>query len=73
AGGLSVTTLARSLFGAFLEGSSSTNQPTTAEQIIGKVKCRRFTRKAKWFTREIKEERMKRKIFNKKLSNAKIV
>ncbi|KAF2363948.1 SAC domain [Trinorchestia longiramus] len=28
AGGLSVTTLARSLFGAFLEGSSSTNQPT---------------------------------------------
>ncbi|KAF2364239.1 hypothetical protein FHG87_005002 [Trinorchestia longiramus] len=27
AGGLSVTTLARSLFGAFLEGSSSTNQP----------------------------------------------
>ncbi|KAF2343370.1 Endonuclease/exonuclease/phosphatase [Trinorchestia longiramus] len=26
----------------------------TAEQIIGKVKCRRFTGKAKWFTREIK-------------------
>ncbi|KAF2343765.1 hypothetical protein FHG87_025479 [Trinorchestia longiramus] len=38
----------------------------TAEQIIGKVKCRRFTGKAKWFTREIKEERMKRKILNKK-------
>ncbi|KAF2363652.1 hypothetical protein FHG87_005604 [Trinorchestia longiramus] len=38
----------------------------TAEQIIGKVKCRRFTGKAKWFTREIKEERIKRKILNKK-------
>ncbi|KAF2351611.1 hypothetical protein FHG87_017635 [Trinorchestia longiramus] len=38
----------------------------TAEQIIGKVKCRRFTGKAKWCTREIKEERMKRKILNKK-------
>ncbi|KAF2353497.1 hypothetical protein FHG87_015748 [Trinorchestia longiramus] len=28
----------------------------TAEEIIGKVECRRFTGKAKWFTREIKEE-----------------
>ncbi|KAF2355927.1 hypothetical protein FHG87_013314 [Trinorchestia longiramus] len=38
----------------------------TAEQIIGKVKCRRFTGKAKWFTKEIKEERMRRTILNKK-------
>ncbi|KAF2345520.1 Endonuclease/exonuclease/phosphatase [Trinorchestia longiramus] len=37
----------------------------TAEQIIGKVKCRRFTGKAKWFMREM-EERMKRKILNNK-------
>ncbi|KAF2354818.1 Endonuclease/exonuclease/phosphatase [Trinorchestia longiramus] len=40
----------------------------TAEQIIEKVKCRRFTGKAKWFTREIKKERMI-KILNK--NNAK--
>ncbi|KAF2345824.1 Endonuclease/exonuclease/phosphatase [Trinorchestia longiramus] len=33
----------------------------TAEQIIGRVKCRRFNGKAKWCTREIKEKRMGRK------------
>ncbi|KAF2344204.1 Endonuclease/exonuclease/phosphatase [Trinorchestia longiramus] len=38
----------------------------TPEQIIWKVKCRRFTKKAKWFTREIKKEQMRRKILNKK-------
>ncbi|KAF2357799.1 hypothetical protein FHG87_011445 [Trinorchestia longiramus] len=38
----------------------------TAEEIIGKGKYRRFTGKDKWFTKEIKEERMRRKILNKK-------
>ncbi|KAF2351140.1 Reverse transcriptase domain [Trinorchestia longiramus] len=38
---------------------------STAEQIIAKVKCTRFIGIAKWFTKEIKEERMRRKILNK--------
>ncbi|KAF2345016.1 hypothetical protein FHG87_024228 [Trinorchestia longiramus] len=38
----------------------------TAELIIGKLKCRRLTGKAKWFTRKIEEKRMRRKILNKK-------
>ncbi|KAF2348115.1 hypothetical protein FHG87_021129 [Trinorchestia longiramus] len=38
----------------------------TVEQISGKIKCRRFTGKAEWFMREIKEEQMKGKILNKK-------
>jgi hypothetical protein len=37
-----------------------------AEQTIGRMRCKNNNKRHKWFTREIKEERLKRKTLNKK-------